>query len=366
MAAAAGLTERVQGNLRRLAGPPRLPGIDLARGLAVLGMFAAHLYTLPEFELADPSTWVGLPGGRSSILFAVLAGVSIALATGGRHGVTGERLAGRRRWLARRALALWVLGILLIMTGVPVYVILPAYGILFLFALPFVGSGAIALAAWAAGIALIVPWVLPAINDLAFWSTLPGEAVYLVTGWAYPPVLWIAFVLAGMAVGRLGLTRLPVLWAVAAVGAVLAAGAEVLGAVVDVEDDTYVAAVWQLTAHSGGILEVWGSTGVALVVLALSILVCRTPVRAVALPLRTLGALPLTAYTAQILVWAVWAFVALGNTSDLFGFRALDPFWPITLLIVSACLVWALLLGRGPLERLVDRVSGSRLDRLGR
>lgn len=365
MAARAGVGARLRENIRRLDGPPRLPGIDLARGLAVIGMFAAHLYTLPEVILTDPSTWTGIPGGRSSILFALLAGVSIALVTGGTQPVTGARRARRRQWLARRALALWVLGLLLIMTGVPVYVILPAYGILFVMALPFLGLGAGALAAWAAAIGLIVPWVLPLVDAIPFWDTLPGEAVFLVLGWAYPAVLWIAFVLAGMALGRLDLTRVRLLWLLAGVGAAGALAVEALVLAFPADPDTYLGQVWRTTEHSGGLGEVLASTGFATAVLALSILACRTWFRVLALPIRTLGSMPLTAYSAQILIWAVWAFAALGTTTDLFGFRALDPFWPVTLLIVAGCLVWALLWGRGPLERLVDRVSGPRLDRLG-
>ena len=47
----------------------------------------------------------------------------------------------------------------------------------------------------------------------------------------------------------------------------------------------------------------------------------------------------------------------LGTTSDLRGFRDLEPFLPITVCLVLACTAWALLVGRGPLEWLVDRVA---------
>src|SRR5690606_26645416 len=56
----------------------REPGIDLARGLAVFGMFAAHLLvTAPCFSWSDPGTWTAAVHGNSSILFATLAGVSL-------------------------------------------------------------------------------------------------------------------------------------------------------------------------------------------------------------------------------------------------------------------------------------------------
>lgn len=361
MAAATAVADRVVGNLRRLDGPPRIPGLDLARGLAVIGMFAAHLYTLPQIDWTDPATWGGIAGGRSSILFATLAGVSISIATAGPRAPRAPR-----RWLAWRALTLWVIGIALILTGVPVYVILPAYAILFAAAILFLHVRTGALWTWAVVVALVVPWLLPWVGSAPFWDSAPGEAVFLLTGWAYPAPLWLAFLLAGMAIGRLDLTHVRVLWIMAGAGLALAAVAEGLAVALPAPEDDYLAQVWRASEHSGGILEVWGSGGFAIAIIALSVLVCRTVIRAAVLPIRTLGAMPLTAYSAQILVWAVWAFVALGKTSDLYGFRALDPFWPMTLGIVAACFAWALLLGRGPLERLIDTVSRPRADRLAR
>ena len=52
--------------------------------------------------------------------------------TGGTTPVVGEALRAARLRLVVRACLLWLLGIVLIATGVPVYVILPAYAILFL------------------------------------------------------------------------------------------------------------------------------------------------------------------------------------------------------------------------------------------
>jgi uncharacterized membrane protein YeiB len=86
------------------------------------------------------------------------------------------------------------------------------------------------------------------------------------------------------------------------------------------------------------------------------------------LPLRAVGAMPLTAYTAQILAWALVAFAVLGTTTNLRAFRDLEPFVPMTVWLVLACTAWALLVGRGPLEWLVDRIAKlavpRRVDRL--
>src|SRR5690606_5958294 len=54
-------------------GPRRVIGVDLARGLAMIGMFGAHLNVPREVTVADPSTYLALVHGRSAILFALLA-----------------------------------------------------------------------------------------------------------------------------------------------------------------------------------------------------------------------------------------------------------------------------------------------------
>ncbi|MEV4687951.1 heparan-alpha-glucosaminide N-acetyltransferase domain-containing protein [Microbacterium sp. LWH3-1.2] len=346
----------------RLNGPARIGGVDLARGLAVLGMFAAHLLWITEpFAVLDPGTWVAVVSGRSSILFATLAGVSIGLVTGGRSALTGDAMNTARGRLAVRAGLLWVLGILLIATGVPVFVILPAYALMFLLALPLTSLPARVLLPLAGALALFLPFVQVVLDALPFWSSPLGEPVSLGLGWHYPFLTWIAFVVAGLGVARAGVTRLRVqVWLVVA-GVLLAAVGYGLGAAngsdPDAEAASYLGALWTVRPHSTGLLEVIGSGGFALAVLGLCLLACRTVLVWVALPLRAVGAMPLTAYTLQLVVWAVVAAAVLDRVGDLVGFRALEPFWPLTIGTVALCTAWALLVGRGPLETLLDTAS---------
>lgn len=343
----------------RFDGPARLVGIDLARGLAVIGMLAAHLLTIDPFEPGDPGTWLDVANGRSSILFATLAGVSIALVTGGTRPVVGRargRAAGR---LALRGALLWVIGILLVMTGVPIYVILPAYAVLFALSLPFLGLRARGLFLAASLVAVIAPWIFPILDAAPVWSGPAGEGLEAFVGWAYPFPVWIAFLLAGMGVGRLDLRRGGVQVTLAAAGAALAAvgyGAAVLADSAMLPQDRYLAAVWSAEAHSSGLGEVIGSGGFAIATIGLCLLVCRTPLRWLAIPLRAVGSMPLTAYVAQVLVWAVFATVVLGDPSDLFGVREEGLFAPLTLGLIVGCTAWALLLGRGPLEAMIDGI----------
>ena len=344
----------------RLNGPQRIAGVDLARGLAVLGMFAAHLLWIDDpFDWADAATWVAVVDGRSSILFATLAGVSIGLVTGGRTPLRGDALRTARLRLVVRAVLLWVLGILLILTGVPVYVILPAYAILFLVAIPLTGLGARVLLPLAAVLALVMPFVQVVLDEAALWTTVSGDALSLAIGWHYPFTTWIAFVLAGLGVARAGILRTRVqLWMLGA-GSLLALmgyGADAAtGANEVTEASSFWGSLWTARPHSTGLLEVVGSGGFALAVLAVCLLACRSALVWLALPLRAVGAMPLTAYTGQIVVWGLIATAVLGDPGDLAGFRDLQPFWPLTLTTIAVCTAWALLVGRGPLEWAFDR-----------
>lgn len=346
-------------------GARRLHGVDLARALAVLGMFAAHMISVDEFAWSDPATWADVANGRSSILFAVLAGVSIALVSGGPRPVAGAELGLVRRRLAARAAVLWLIGIALIVTGVPLLIILPAYALLFLLALPLLRLRAPVLWIIAGALALVMPWVQPALDALPLWDGAGGEALALVLGWGYPFPLWTAFLVAGLAAGRSDLRRVRDLLALT-VGGTAAAGIaySVDAATRASPDDGYLGAVWTAAAHTGGILEVIGSGGFALAVLGVCLLLCRTPLTWAVLPLRAVGTMPLTAYVGQVYAWTIVAATTIGDVGDLERFRELAPFWPFALTTIVACTAWALLLGRGPMERFV--AAAARLAVPGR
>ena len=347
-------------------------GVDLARGLAVIGMVAAHLLWIDDFDIADTTTWVAVVDGRSSILFATLAGVSIGLVTGGPRPLPPAEMSIARSRLAVRAGMLWLIGIWLIATAVPVYVILPAYAILFLLALPLVTLGARTLFLLAAALAIVMPFVQVPLDDLPLWQSPTGTVLSSALGWEYPFPVWIAFVVAGLALARAGIRRTRVQIAALLAGSALAAIAYGLDAAAGPDliaaRPSFWEAVWTAEPHSSGVLEVVGSGGFALAAIALCVLVCRTFLTWLVLPLRAVGAMPLTAYAAQILIWAAVAFAVLGTTRDLSAFRDLEPFWPMILALVIGCTAWALLIGRGPLEWLVDRAARlsvpGRVDRL--
>ncbi|WP_354670743.1 heparan-alpha-glucosaminide N-acetyltransferase domain-containing protein [Streptomyces flavofungini] len=215
----------------------RLLGVDLARGLAVFGMYAAHVGPAPEDAGGVIGFLLELSHGRSSALFAFLAGFSLILLTGRSTPRTGR--AGRRAVLhvLIRAVVLLALGTALTMTGTPVEVILAYYGLFFALLLPLYRLRPRALAALAVATAITLPQVryllLRSLDDTTWGETLVahdplarisdtgGFLDLFVTG-SYPALAWLSFLLAGMAVARLDLASRAVRARLAVTGAALA------------------------------------------------------------------------------------------------------------------------------------------------
>ena len=183
----------------------RIAGLDVARGLAVLGMFAAHLRLGGDLH-PDPSSWAAVVNGRSSILFATLAGVSVALLSGRTSPPAGRELVRVHVRVAVRAAWVFALGLLLTELDTFVAVILSVYGVLFVLVLPFLRWPVRRLLGLAAVIAVLVPPLLVVLGQAL--TAAGGEDALVpflaVTGY-YPAFLWLAFLLVGLAVGRLDL-----------------------------------------------------------------------------------------------------------------------------------------------------------------
>lgn len=370
----------------------RLIGVDLARGLAVLGMYVAHVGPDPM----DGGTLGFLAEtayGRASALFALLAGFSLVLLTGRPEPRTGR--AGRQAVVrvVIRAVVLFAMGIALVALNTQIDVILACYALLFLLALPLYRLRAGTLAVIAAGTALVLPqdlylikvsieegnWsdTVIALDPLAKITDSDGFIEILFTG-AYPILTWIPFVIAGMAVAKLDLTRVRGRLAASGIAlAVLGYGGSWLAlhlvpnayATIAARTDGNSAGSawwsdtvgepdgafreWLLVAapHSQTTFSIVGNTGVALAVLAgCLIAVDRLPrVRRLAAPVIAVGMMSLTAYVLHIIgIWALW-----------------DEDLPSSLLVLAAFSMAAMLLAvvwnrrfrRGPLEYVVHRAT---------
>ena len=178
---------------------PRIVGIDVARGFAILGMFIAH--AIPR---ADESEL--LVDGRSSILFATLAGVSLGIMTGSEHPLDRGRRGDRVVSIVLRAIVLFVLGVILSLLGSEIAVILDYYAIMFLLLTPVLFLPRWALAALGGMLVAVAPAVATAVGD-ASPATPPliyFLHYYLLSGY-YPVLIWLPFLLAGLIAARSGL-----------------------------------------------------------------------------------------------------------------------------------------------------------------
>lgn len=212
--------------LARLVDSPRITGLDIARALAVLGMVGAHVASIPTFSLSDPLSYLSIAHGNSSILFALLAGISIALLTGRSRIPEPEQLPRLRLMIAGRASMIFLIGVLLELTGTSVVVILPFFGALFLTAIPFLRWRPRHLLLLAVIVAILAPATVQLLLQLAL---LPGGSgiEFLLTG-VYRLTTWLPLVLAGMAIGRTDLTSQRVAARITAAGTAFLVGASAL------------------------------------------------------------------------------------------------------------------------------------------
>ncbi|WP_128376872.1 DUF418 domain-containing protein [Streptomyces cavernae] len=368
-------------------GVGRLVGLDLARGLAVFGMYAVHVGPAPSQD-GVIGFLMELVQGRSSALFAVLAGFAVALITGRRTPKTG--MAGRQAVakVVIRAVILLALGTALTMTGTPVVPILAFYGLFFLLVLPLYRLGAKPLALIAAGWALVGPQLLyllkPVVGGRVFLSygQADGPVSLFFTG-GYPALTWVPFVIAGMAVARCDLTATAVRIRLALIGVALAVtgyGGSWLAvrlvpgaaeAVRKAEEGSGMSSVSSVSPDSIGIfgdtpagmlasaphseatLSIVGNTGVAILVITacLAAMDAFPRLRRLATPVIAVGSMSLTAYVYHIV--AIW----LLDTEAL----TVSPLYVLLGFIASVTVLatlWSRFFQRGPLEWLMGRATG--------
>ncbi|MET7850325.1 DUF418 domain-containing protein [Streptomyces avermitilis] len=380
----------------RTSSTGRLIGLDLARGLAVLGMYTAHLGTDPS--AGGPLGWVTeVTRGRFPALFALLAGFTLIILTGRpqpRTGRAGRQAMGR---VLIRSAVLIALGYALAYLDTPIDVILAAYGVIFALALPLYRLRASTLAAIAAAMTFVLPpvvYLLRAAVEGGSWAdaVIAGDPLARVTGsdgivelfitGEYPVLTWLPFVVAGMAVARLDLTRPGVHAKLALLGGALAVlgyggswlalhlvpGAQAaVSAATDggsassawwsdtVGDPTTSTPDWMLVAapHSQTTWSILGSTGVALVILAGCLIAADRSARLrwFATPVTAVGSVALTAYVGHIV-----AIKALG-IDDVPTSAALAVLIGFASVAMLLALAWTRVFRRGPLEYMVHAAT---------
>ena len=372
--------------------------MDATRGVALLGMMAVH--SLYESDSAGrPSLSFSIFGGRAAAAFAVLAGVGIAFMTG-RRRVRFSAGVDTVTMLFTRALVIGAIGLALGYTdGELAVVILPYYAVMFVLAIPlvFLPTWAIAVTgtAVAGGMPMLTHILLPHLPastlDNHSFGYLVNHPVRLfselsVTG-EFPALAWMAYLCAGLVIGRLTLTKARVAIGLLAAGTVLAVVAVVAsslllnhygglahiwaaqpGSVLTAPettellnlggDGTAPTSTWWWLAvdapHTGTPLDLVGTTGTAIALLGAMLLGSHLPGRALRrlssvaqAPLAAAGGMTLTLYAAHII------FI----NSDYDTYEAHRGYLLQVIVALLLGLAWRATAGRGPLEGLVTMLT---------
>ncbi len=349
---------------------PRLPGPDVVRAVALIGVVVMnyHGYLILRGGIRSTDTvlgrlfdpWTGPLATRFAATFVLVAGVGVTLMT--RRAIGDPARVRELRWtLVRRGLLLYVGGLFLdeIWPGT----IIPFYGGMFVIAAALftlrsrwivaVGVAA-ALAGWA-----IRTWRFWRAEDgeSTTWLTSPGDTVRgyafdLFVNGTHPLLPWLAFMCAGIALGRL----LSVAWwrpAALATGFVLYSISTMVAATATTQ--------FQLTLLSTdplerGLVYVANALGTALIAYAVIDWLAERFTTGLD-PLRRAGQMTLTLYIAHILVfnfvvdWMGW--IEPGGLDVALAFAL--AFWVVG---IAAATWWSRHLGRGPAERLYRAIGG--------
>ena len=349
--------------LRRFAS--RIGGLDLARAVAVLGMFTQHFYRFPTLglRLEDPSSWPALVNNNSTVLFAVLAGASKSLIDGGRHPRSGPAQLQARMSIVARAIMLFAIsGILITLVPTPGSVLgYIAAG--FIISLPFLRMPGHRLLVLAAVGVVVVPYPVHILREIVYANTdevaRDSSLNLLVTGLC-PALIFLPLFLLGIALGRMDLRDRTTQFRIGGYGFIITTLTFAISTTLTNQFGTITATSfssngsfrmpdWKIeyflaSPHLNGVLQMTEGVGISLVVIGVCLfLTSIDPIATLTYPLRALGMCAFTAYVAQ--------FAAVAIVIDKNNYEVPDGFLIILsfVLIVFSSIAIALF-GRGPLE----------------
>jgi uncharacterized membrane protein len=372
---------------------PRIIGVDVARGLALLGMMATHAFDTFSDD-GSPTEATVIAAGRSAATFVLVAGVGVAFLSGGRAAAHGADRTAAAAGVAVRALLIGAIGLMLSFFAQfnGINGILPFYAVMFLLAIPLLGLRPPMLAAIAAAVMALGPVLLVATAGAGlpyFGSDAEpnlgtlihdplGLLVQLLITGSYPVVVYLAYLCAGMAIGRLDLNSHRLAWWLLGGGLALAVTARIVASVllyplgglarliaqspthdqpglsaqILLWDPSQGSSWWYLALpapHSHTPVDLVHTLGSAIAVLGAALLLTRVPAIARLLsPVAVAGSMSLTLYSAHLLL------LATGILQD-------DPMLLYVLMVAGALTfahLWRRRFTRGPLELLVAMAAG--------
>lgn len=369
----------------------RVLGVDAARGVALFAMLAANIYDDVLDDNGNPTLAGMTVTGRSATMFAMVAGISLAFITGGRHPVHGDARRTTRVGLAARALMIAAIGLAIGYGSADINVILPYYGLYFLLAIPLIGLRPRTLVAIAGGLVVVGPLIILGAASLGLDSVTDDSLTFtdlvthplgvvldlFVTG-GYPAVIYMIYICVGLAIGRLdlssprvagwllggGLITAVVAWFASSALLFNFGGLRHLIAVHGLDGDPAwvvrneilwdtdtMSSWWWLATrshHSGTPFDAVHTLGVAVAVLGAVLLVTRLRLaRRLLWPVAVAGSMTLTIYSAHALVLG-WG-VLEDNDGALYALTVAGA--------LAFAVVWRRLVGQGPLERIVSTAA---------
>ncbi|SQG65164.1 membrane protein [Corynebacterium renale] len=301
--------------MHELRGASRIYGLDLARGLAIIGMIVAHTGPhVPPFS--------EISAGYPSTLFAVLCGITITRMHMRADASSGTDLALLRFRDVVRGLLLMGLGVILTpLTSIAV--VLGPIGLLYM-VLGYLTRLRMRWLVTTALVLLAVQWLVGSMVTTGFFVL-----ALTATASVYPPLAWLAYGILGVIVFRTFSflrTKAAAWWTVGIVA--LAGGAAWLRVVLlddfssATDPEGYSGAAgfsalhgMSIIPHSGGLLDIAVTATVAVAVFLICMWVCRIPsATRFTLPLHSFGSMALTVYIVHALT--LFPLFAFGYTSS--------------------------------------------------
>lgn len=338
----------------------RLLALDAARGLAVIGMLIQHFALQP---------WNDFVSGNTMILFMLCSGTSYTLMVQGMKNRGNEPSTIRARVLARAAF-IDVVGYAIMMLNGQFGVVLTAYAMMFLLALPLVKHTTKTLTVIAAAAFILCPPIM-----LIGMSLLKGAGLlYDIAGGPGSAIAWMPVFITGMVIGRLDLSERKTALRLAGIGAAVALPVKLFSVLAlpgiyqsfcnwlvqfpasAAMPDTYapwprntLAPLWQMlfidAPQGGSSFELLIGTGGSIILLAVALLLEKR-LTALFRPFAKVGKVALTLYCAHfVFAWVLMLFGA--NPSSLAQFPGGD----IVVILITLSAGWVLSFGtNGPLE----------------
>ncbi|GAA4535275.1 heparan-alpha-glucosaminide N-acetyltransferase domain-containing protein [Amycolatopsis samaneae] len=364
----------------------RLLGIDVVRALAIIGVFVEHFHMNGWFTagpVRDPGPallhWVDTEtSSRAMSLFVLLAGVSVALMTGGSRPYAGKRMRTAVLRVLVRAVTLWLISLCIDQFAPSV---IGFYAVLLVFLLPFTWLRPRTLFVLSGiSVPLVTAyamWVLSSHMDWMRSDTPEGLAVLthpgswgqyffslVSVGGGFQVVYGIPLVLAGLAIGRLDLhsrvvrIRMLVTGLCVALGAVVVsfAALKLFGVEDLLERLSPADQAWQQVLAMPGERSLYATSvvgivfmiGVALALLGgFLMLVDRPRWRRLLWPLAAAGGMTMTWYAGHLIYQS-----ALGQPKAY----SFVYFCAVVAVTLVASVLWRRWIRRGPLEWLVHKV----------